>query len=36
VQVVEVGLGDVDPERPDLGVRAVGLSHAAAPSSRFS
>jgi hypothetical protein len=36
VQVVEVGLGYVDPERPDLGVRAVGLSHAAAPSSRFS
>jgi hypothetical protein len=28
VQVVEIGLGDVDPERPDLGVRAVNVSHA--------
>src|ERR687895_41385 len=27
-QVVEVGLGDVDPERPDLGVRAVNVTHA--------
>ena len=29
-------LGDVDPEGLDIGVRAAGLSHAAAPSSRFS
>src|SRR5918993_562601 len=28
VQVVEVGLGDVDPERPDLGVRVLNVSHA--------
>ena len=36
MEVVEVRLRDVDPERPDLGVRAAGHSHAAAPSSRFS
>ena len=35
-QVVEVGLGDVDPERPDLGARAAGLTHAPAPSARLS
>jgi hypothetical protein len=29
-------LRDVDPERSYLGVRAIGLSHAVAPSSRFS
>src|ERR687893_1809252 len=27
-QVVEFGLGDVDPERPDLGVRALNVTHA--------
>ena len=28
VQVVKVGLGDVDPERPNLGVRALNVTHA--------
>jgi single-stranded DNA-binding protein len=32
MEVVEVWLRDVDPEQPDLGVRASGLSHTAAPS----
>jgi hypothetical protein len=36
MEVVEVRLRDVDPERPDLGVRAAELGHVAAPSSRFS
>jgi hypothetical protein len=36
MEVVEVRLWDVDPERPDLGVRAPGLSHGTALSSRFS
>ena len=30
-QVVQVGLGDVDPERPDRGVRGVGGGHRSAP-----